>query len=87
MTQKDNDKIKALNNEVKEEDLRECPFCGATSYVEVEKKMVQTINEQYCQAWEARWNVRCTHPFCFVQPKTRDFNSLSDAVEAWNNRP
>ncbi len=69
------------------DDLRDCPFCGDTLYVEVEKKIIQTVCQNYHQEWEARWNVRCTNPFCDVQPRTRDFSSLADAVEAWNKRP
>ena len=73
------------------EDLKHCPFCGDDTYVEVEKKIVQTVDIQNCygeyrQEWEARWNVQCTNPYCGVHPKTRDCNSLSEAVELWNKR-
>ena len=74
------------------DDLEECPFCGDNIHVEVEKKIIQTVNIQNCygeyrQEWEARWSVMCTNPFCGVQPKTREYPSLSEAVETWNNRP
>ena len=68
------------------DDLEECPFCGDNIHVEVEKKIIQTVCQNYRQEWEARWNVRCTNPVCPVQPQTRDFPQLSEAVGAWNKR-
>lgn len=69
------------------DDLKGCPFCGHENDVEVEKKIEMVCCLQHQQVWEARWNVRCTNPFCPVHPKTMDFASLSEAVEAWNKRP
>lgn len=55
--------------------LLPCPFCGktpATDNYEVRNVMF--------------WNVGCLNDDCQVHVETADFESIEEAIQAWNTR-
>lgn len=57
-------------------DLKPCPFCGATPYIFV-------TNHRHD---EKSYMIKCSNIECSIIPYTYDFSELEYAINAWNRR-
>lgn len=53
--------------------IKMCPFCGATPLVK------ETM-------WGHAFTIGCNNPECYVQPTTKYFGTLEEALTVWRKR-
>jgi Lar family restriction alleviation protein len=52
-----------------------CPFCGE-----------EPVIDNYLLKGMRVWNVACENDHCLVDVETADFESIDEAIKAWNQR-
>ena len=65
-----------MNNLKPMNELKSCPFCGATPYV---------ICNKYRHN-EFLYSVKCSNNDCSIIPMTYEYTEVADATNSWNKR-